>query len=156
LARAFIGTGSNLGNREENLKQAQAKLAAVSGIQILKSSKVYETDPVGGPPQGKYLNAVWEVETGLEPEALMKALLSIEIQMGRARAEKNGPRPIDLDILFYGNEIIDRPGLKIPHPRLQERGFVLKPLMDLAPGFVHPVLKKTISVIASEAKQSKL
>ena len=117
------------------------------GRRFLRSSKVYETDPVGGPPQEKYLNAVWKIETAIPAAELLQKLLAIENEMGRVRREKNGPRPIDLDILFYGSEIIRELGLQAPHPRLHEREFVLKPLCDLAPDFVHPVLGKTIAVL---------
>ena len=152
MACAFIGVGSNLGNREKNLAAAQKAFSAIPGIRSVQSSEVYETDPVGGPAQGKYLNAVWKAETDLEPGPLLQALLQVESGLGRVRAEKNGPRIIDLDLLFYGSQVLNQPGLTVPHPRLHEREFVLKPLMDLAPDFVHPVLKKTISVILSETK----
>jgi 2-amino-4-hydroxy-6-hydroxymethyldihydropteridine diphosphokinase len=144
MATSYIAVGSNLGDRKENLKTAKDYLEKIEGIQFLKSSSVYETEPVGGPPQGKYLNAVWKVETSLEPKQLLEKLLGIEAQMGRIRKEKNGPRPIDLDILFYEDRILHESDLEIPHPQLQTREFVLKPLMDLAPDFVHPELKKTV------------
>ena len=150
MIQTFIGAGSNLGNREANLKEARERLAAASGIKIKKVSPVYETDPVGGPEQGKYLNAVWEVETNFSPPELLKEILSIEARMGRRRTVPNAPRTIDLDILFYGDQILQQTGLQIPHPRLHERWFVLKPLADLAPDFIHPELKKTIKSLLEE------
>ena len=144
MPHAFIGIGSNLGNRRANLDEACARLVLLPGIQVEKISPVYETDPVGGPAQAKYLNAVWEIETGLSPSELLSELLSIETQMGRQRTVLNAPRTIDLDILLYDQKMILEPGLQIPHPRLHERWFALKPLADIAPDFMHPVLKRTI------------
>ena len=150
MARVFIGVGTNLGDRENNLQTAQALIEKSSHFTLVVQSPVYETDPVGGPPQNKYLNAVWEIETTLSPSAVLKELLHIEHQMGRARTVPNAPRVIDLDILFYENQIIRQPGLEVPHPRLYERYFVLKPLVDLVPGFVHPALKKTVRQLLEE------
>ena len=136
------------------METAQQKVSQIKGVCFLRASKIYETEPVGGPPQGKYLNAVWEIETDLAAEVLLKELLKIENEMGRVRTVKNSPRPIDLDILFYGHEIIKKPGLEIPHPRLHERWFVLKPLADLAPDFVHPVMRKTIKELLNSPSLS--
>lgn len=144
----YIAAGSNLGDRRNYLDQARLALSKTPGVRFLRTSKTYETDPVGGPAQGKYLNAVWEIETELAPELLLKMLLSIEKQLGRIRSELNGPRTIDLDILFYGSEVIDKPGLRIPHPRLHTRSFVLQPLMDLCPDFIHPQLHQTVRMLA--------
>jgi 2-amino-4-hydroxy-6-hydroxymethyldihydropteridine diphosphokinase len=140
----FIGAGSNLGDRRQNLNQAKSLLSQISGVQFLRDAPILETEPVGGPPQGKYLNTVWKIETRLSPGVLLAELLTIEKQMGRVREEKNGPRLIDLDILVYGDEIISEPGLNIPHPRFHEREFVLRPLAELAPELMHPVLKKKV------------
>ena len=153
MPKAFIGAGSNLGNREANLEAAKERLTLL--VKFLCASPVYETDPVGGPPQGKYLNAVWEIETSLGADDLLNALLEIESAMGRVRKEKNGPRVIDLDILFCGDQIVNKPGLRIPHPRLHEREFVLKPMMDLAPDFRHPVFKKTITELLGVISTTK-
>lgn len=145
MALAYIAVGSNLGDRNKHFLDAEAFLRKINGISFIRNSEIYETAPVGGPAgQGNYLNAVWEVETELAPAELLKELLGIEKKMGRVREERNGPRAIDLDILFYGAEVLNDPGLTLPHPRLQERFFVLKPLMDLCPDLRHPVLKKTI------------
>jgi 2-amino-4-hydroxy-6-hydroxymethyldihydropteridine diphosphokinase len=145
----YIAAGSNLGDRESYLQQALARLSGTE-IRFIAGSKNYETEPVGGPPQGKYLNAVWKVETTLSAKDLLNKLFEIEKTLGRVRSERNAPRTIDLDILFYGNAVIEEPGLTVPHPRLQEREFVLRPMMDLDPGMVHPRLKKTIQQLWQE------
>ena len=129
--RAFLALGSNLGDRLANLQRAVGLLWQRSGIRVIRSSRVYETDPVGGPPQPDYLNAVIEVRTTLAPRALLDAGLTVEQEMGRERKERWGPRGIDVDVLTYGREEVDEPGLKIPHPRMHERGFVLVPLLEL-------------------------
>ena len=130
-ARAYLGLGSNLGDRLANLQGAVETLAAQPGVKVLHSSRVYETEPVGGPPQPEYLNAVLEIETNLSPRDLLDACLSAEATLGRVRAERWGPRAIDVDVLTYDHEQIDEPGLSIPHPRMHERGFVLVPLVEL-------------------------
>lgn len=147
MARAFIAAGSNLGNRFRYLSQAKTELEKNKQIKILKLSPVYETESVGGPPQRKYLNAVWEIETSLTPRAVLEALLKVEALSGRERREKNAARTLDLDLLFYENQIIHEPELDVPHPRLHERAFVLKPLADIAPDWIHPELKKTVKAL---------
>jgi len=127
----YIGVGSNLGDREKYIKNAIEKLKETEGVEVKKISGIYETEPVGGPKQGKYLNGVIEIETWLEPGDLMIKLQKIEKQSGRIRSVKNAPRTIDLDILLYGDKKIDEPGLKIPHPRMYEREFVMKPLKEI-------------------------
>ncbi len=144
MPRVFLAVGSNLGDRESSVRKAEELLRETPGIDFKKKSPVYETEPEGGEPQGKYLNAVWEIETQLQARELLEKMLAIEKEMGRVRHSRNEPRPIDLDILFYGSDIIDEPGLSVPHPRLHERWFVLKPLSDLCPDFSHPSLKKTV------------
>lgn len=129
---AYLGLGSNLGDRLANLQSAVELLAAQPGVKVVRSSRVYETDPVGGPPQTDYLNAVVEVETGLSPRELLDACMEVERLLGRIRNERWGPRIIDVDVLTYGEEEIDEPGLMVPHPRMHERGFVLVPLTELA------------------------
>ena len=101
------------------------------GVRVLRTSRVYETEPVGGPPQPAYLNAVAEVETALDPRALLEACLAVEDDLGRVRTERWGPRTIDVDVLVYGDEVVEEPGLQIPHPRMHERAFVLVPLLEL-------------------------
>ena len=131
MTTAYLGLGANLGDRLANLQRAVDLLAEVSGLRVARSSRVYETEPVGGPEQPEYLNAVVEVETDLAPHDLLEACLSVETRMGRVRAEPWGPRTIDVDVLTYGDETIDEPDLVIPHPRMHERGFVLVPLAEL-------------------------
>jgi 2-amino-4-hydroxy-6-hydroxymethyldihydropteridine diphosphokinase len=108
-------------------------------------SAVYETEPVGGPAQGEYLNRVIGGRTALEPRALLQACLGVETTAGRVRAERNGPRTLDVDILLFGAQVRKEPGLVVPHPRMHERRFVLVPLAEIAPALVHPVLELTIA-----------
>jgi len=120
-----------LGDRYKNIENAIERLRSNKGITVKKISPMYDTEPVGGPPQPRYLNGVIEIETTLQPRELLKVLQDIETQLGRQRLIKNGPRTIDLDILTYGNEYIDEEDLKIPHPKMYEREFVQRPLRDL-------------------------
>ncbi|MFA4991865.1 MAG: 2-amino-4-hydroxy-6-hydroxymethyldihydropteridine diphosphokinase [Candidatus Omnitrophota bacterium] len=129
--RCYIGLGSNLGDRQKNIDEAVRRLGSARGIEVKRVSSVYETEPVGGPPQGKYLNAVAEIETGLSPRELLTVTQAIEDGLGRTRTVRNGPRTIDLDILLCGGLEIDEPDLKIPHPRMKEREFVMKGLREL-------------------------
>ena len=128
--RAFVALGSNVGDRLANLQEATNRLDGTSGIRVVRTSRVYETDPVGT-PQPEYLNSVIVVETLLSARELLEACLSVELAMGRERGERWGPRTIDLDVLGYGREEIDEPGLQVPHPRMHERAFVLVPLLEL-------------------------
>ena len=128
--KAFVALGSNLGDRLATLQEAVDRLGGRPGIRVARTSRVYETDPVG-PPQPDYLNAVAMVETSLSARALLEACLDVERAMGRERGERWGPRTIDLDVLAYDHEQIDEPGLQIPHPRMHERAFVLVPLLEL-------------------------
>lgn len=127
--KSYIGIGTNLGDRNQNIKTAIKKITKFG--KIIKKSSIYETDPIGYKNQGKFLNLVIEIETELNPEKLLKTLQKIEKRMGRTRTFKNGPRIIDLDILLYNDEKIDKPTLKIPHPRMRKRKFVLKPLSEI-------------------------
>ncbi len=154
--KVYLGVGSNLGNRANFLLKAKSILSKFPQTRFIRSSSVIETDPVGGPPQGKYLNAVWELQTSLSPREFKDKLREIEDQLGRKHSEvANAPREIDLDILFFGNKIVDEEQLKIPHPRLQERLFVLEPLAEIAPDLKHPVLKKTTKELLLEASKTK-
>jgi len=128
----FLGLGSNLGDRKVNLEAALEELKR-NGISVLKTSSFMETDPVGGPKQPKFLNAVAKVQTSLSAEALLQTALAIEQKLGRVRCEKNGPRTIDIDILLYDNAVIKTPTLTIPHPRMWEREFVMGPLKEIEP-----------------------
>jgi 2-amino-4-hydroxy-6-hydroxymethyldihydropteridine diphosphokinase len=128
-----VGLGSNLGDRLANLQRAVELLAARPGLRVERSSRVYETEPVGGPPQPEYLNAVVEVQTTLSPHDLLAACMDVEQRMGRVRAERWGPRIIDIDVLTYDEKEVDEPDLVVPHPRMHERAFVLVPLLELDP-----------------------
>jgi len=141
---AVILLGSNLGNRMEYLLDAKARIETMAG-RVAMASPVYETAPWGKHDQPAYLNQVICIDTILDPENMLRKLLDIEKEMGRLRTEQWAPRLIDLDILYYGEEIVDRPGLKIPHPRLHERRFTLEPLAYLLPEMIHPILKKSHS-----------
>ena len=128
---AYLGLGSNLGDRLGNLQAAVERLGATPGIEVVRSSRVYETDPVGGPPQPDYLNAVVEAATELPPERLLRACQDVERELGRDRTVRWGPRTIDVDVLTYGRDQIHREDLEVPHPRMHQRGFVLLPLLEL-------------------------
>jgi 2-amino-4-hydroxy-6-hydroxymethyldihydropteridine diphosphokinase len=130
--RAYLGLGSNLGDRSENLRRAVELLAARDGVTVVRTSNVYESDPVG-PPQPDFLNAVAEIDTTLSARGLLDACLGVEAELGRVRQERWGPRIIDIDLLVFGDEHIDEPDLTVPHPRMHERPFVLVPLAELAP-----------------------
>lgn len=142
---AYIALGSNVGDRRDHLNAAISQLTARPGIEVLKVSSYHETDPVGGPAgQGKYLNAAAEIRTALSPAELLARLQEIEAGLGRVRDERFGPRTLDLDLLLYGLEIIHTADLTVPHPRMHERSFVLKPLAEIAPLAVHPGLQSTV------------
>lgn len=130
----YIGIGSNLGNRKKYIKNAIEKLRETKGVEVRRISSIHETEPVGGPRQGRYLNGAIEVDTKLEPEELLARLQKIESELGRERSIKNAPRTIDLDILLYGDKEINEPYLKIPHPRMRDREFVMKPLKEIYEG----------------------
>ena len=127
----YIGIGSNLGDRRSYIDKAIDELRSNRNIRVNRTSSIYETDPVSAVPQGKYLNGVLEIETMLAPRALLSELNNIEERLGRMRTVKDGPRTIDLDILYYGNEVIKEDNLIIPHPKVRERQFVLKGLKEL-------------------------
>lgn len=146
---AYILTGSNLGNRMDALKRA-TDLIVNRGHVLLSASPVYETAPWGPVPQPAFLNQVLMIQTAMSPEDLLHDLLEIEKEMGRIRHEKMGPRIIDLDILFYDSITHHSDMLLIPHPLLHERRFVLQPLFDLCPDYIHPVIKKSIKQLLLE------
>jgi 2-amino-4-hydroxy-6-hydroxymethyldihydropteridine diphosphokinase len=156
--RAFIGIGSNLGDRAANYREAIQRIATIPDTRVVRQSSIYETEPVGG-LTGAFLNGVIEVETELTAETLMRRLLSIERVMGRKRVRgrkptrgKYRPRIIDLDLLFFNKETIDTRTLQVPHPRLQERRFVLAPMAELAPALIHPKLNVSISEMLAGLK----
>jgi 2-amino-4-hydroxy-6-hydroxymethyldihydropteridine diphosphokinase len=132
MVTCYLGIGSNLGNRRKNIKLAIQKISALKDTEVIKSSRMIETEPVGGPVgQGKFLNAALKIRTNFSASALLKKLKSIEKQLARKKTVRNGPRTIDLDILFYGGRIINSKNLTIPHPRVFEREFVIKPLLEI-------------------------
>lgn len=143
---AYIGLGSNLGDRREYLDRALQVLRDRPGIEVVAVSSYHETSPVGGPPgQGDYLNAAAELRTTLDPEELLRALFDIERSLGRVRSEWHGPRTIDLDLLLYDDLVYEQPHLIIPHMHMHERFFVLEPLVEIAPGVAHPIFDCTIA-----------
>jgi len=144
----YLALGSNLDDRLANLKQAVASLSPQ--MEVKAKSHIYETPPWGHTDQPKFLNQVVKAKTYLAPEPLLKHLKRLEIALGRKTSFPNGPRLIDMDILFYDDLVLEMPLLTLPHPRLHERGFVLLPLMDIAPNLLHPISKKSVSeMIAS-------
>lgn len=152
--RVFVALGSNQGDRGAMLRGALAALAQSDGVALRRTSPVYETAPVGPGRQGPYLNAVVELDVRLEPGALLDRLLAIERDHGRRRdGSRDGPRTLDLDLLFFGERIVDEPHLELPHPRLHAREFVLAPLHDLAPDLVHPRLGETVAALLAGAHE---
>jgi len=142
---AYIGIGSNMGSLLKNCRKAVDMINFINGCRVAEISRFYRTEPVGETSQGWYVNGVVRVDTTLGPHELLRSLLSIESAMGRVRRQKWEPRVIDLDILLYGNETIDEGDLKVPHPLMHQRRFVLLPMMDLKPGLIHPVLGKSMA-----------
>jgi 2-amino-4-hydroxy-6-hydroxymethyldihydropteridine diphosphokinase len=139
VTKVFVGLGANLGDRERTLHAAVDALAGEEGIELVSVSTLRETEAVGVGEQPRYLNGVAELETTLRARRLLERLLEVEQRFGRVRIPgEHGPRTLDLDLLLYGDEEIDEPGLTVPHPRLHERRFVLEPLGELAPGLVVP------------------
>ncbi len=140
MTRAYVALGSNLGDREGTLRAALEALAAEPGIDVVAVSKFYDTEPVGYVDQPRFLNGAAALETELPARELLERLLAVELRFGRSREDvpSQGPRTLDLDLLLYGDAEIDEPGLRVPHPRLHERRFVLEPLADLDPALEVP------------------
>ncbi len=153
MAIVYIGIGTNLGNREKNCRKALEGLEE-TGVRVTKRSTLYETDPWGVKDQPPFINMAVEVETALLPEDLLEKLKAIETTMGREKTYRWGPRVIDLDILFYDDLVVDTGSLRIPHPRLHERTFVLEPLSEIAPEFIHPVMGRSIKELLGGVKSS--
>jgi 2-amino-4-hydroxy-6-hydroxymethyldihydropteridine diphosphokinase len=147
---AYLGLGSNMGAREENLERALFLLS--QRMRLGKVSSIFDTEPIGNTNQPRFLNLVCQVYTRLAPEGLLALAKGIESKLGRA-GKSNEPRPIDIDILFYDEKVISTPELVIPHPRITERAFVLVPLAEIAPDLVHPVSGKTIKELRQAVKE---
>jgi len=144
VSKVFVGVGSNLGDREFLIRKAVESMRDLPRTLVVRVSSLYDTDPVGEVDQPAFLNAVVWLETTLEPRELLWQLLLIEKRMGRVRSQRWGPRPIDLDLLFYDDETIDEPDLKVPHPEAHRRAFVLLPLLELDPDFIHPTTGESV------------
>lgn len=158
VARVFVGIGSNLDDRDAYLDMARRRLEQMARTRLVAFSGVYETDPVGPIPQGRFLNAAAELQTDLDPVTLLRSLTKIETESGRpigGERVKWGPRTLDLDILLYDQRVISSDDLVVPHPMMHERWFVLKPLCDIDTGVLHPLLQMTVGellkyVVASD------
>jgi len=144
MIRVFVGLGSNLGEREFLIRKAVEALRDLPRATVVRVSSLYDSDPVGEVEQPAFLNAVVWLETEMSARELLWQMLLIEKRMGRVRSQRWGPRPIDLDLLFYGDESIDEPDLTVPHPEVPNRAFVLLPLQELDPEFVHPVTGESV------------
>ena len=142
--KAFIGLGSNLGDREANIRQALQQLEQLPETTIVRGSSLYDTEPVGVPDQPNFLNGVVQIETHLAPRQLLWNLMLIERRLGRVRTQQWGPRVIDLDLLLYGDEVVDEDDLQVPHPLMTQRSFVMVPLVEIEPLLVHPVTNQTM------------
>ena len=149
MSIVFLALGSNEGDREQHLKAAISRIAAVGGT-VQQVSPVYETAPWGVTDQPDYLNLVMQIETALLPHELLAAMQETEAALHRVREVRWGQRTIDIDVLFYDNEVINTPDLVVPHPRIQDRRFVLVPLADIAPALLHPVLQQTVAMLLAE------
>ncbi|WP_088723786.1 2-amino-4-hydroxy-6-hydroxymethyldihydropteridine diphosphokinase [Streptococcus mutans] len=154
MTLVYLSLGSNIGERQTYLQRALEELAHLSHITLQAVSPVYETAAWGKTDQADFLNIVCQLETDLSPYDLLEACQKIEKHLNRVRHEHWGPRTIDIDILFYGNTIIKEDNLKIPHPYLQNRAFVLVPLNDIASELVHPVLKETVAILLEKVDKS--
>ena len=156
MHRVYLGLGSNLGDRKANIREAEAKIAALPETRIVKASSLYESEPLGD-AKTWFVNSVLEIETEFEPEDLLKKTKAIETAMGRKRVKGKrwGSRIIDLDILLCDQEVVEKRTLKVPHPEMHKRRFVLMPLAELAPHVVHPQLGHSVSALLATVKDAK-
>ena len=150
--RVFLGLGSNIGERQDFLNRAAAEIARLPGGRLIWCSSVYETEPYGNAAQGKFLNAVAEIETPLGPPLLMEEVKRIEKSVGRTPSARWGPREIDIDILLYDGLVHAGEGVEVPHPDMERRKFVLVPLREIAPDLIHPVSGMTVSEMADACR----
>jgi 2-amino-4-hydroxy-6-hydroxymethyldihydropteridine diphosphokinase len=149
MTRAYVGLGANLGPREVTLLRAVDLLASADGVEVVSVSRLRDTEPVGVVGQPQFLNGAVALDTSLSARDLLALLLAVERELGRVRAERWGPRTVDLDLLVYGDEVVDEPGLRVPHPRLRERRFALEPLAELDPDLVIPGLGRVADALAA-------
>ncbi len=150
--KAFVGIGSNLGEKERNIRRAVDEIAAMPFTKLVTVSSLYDSEPAGEVEQGNFVNAVALIETDLPPKRLLWNLMLIEQRMGRVRTVRWGPRTIDLDIVLYGKSIVDEDGLQIPHPEMEKRAFVLIPLLEIEPDLFHPCTKEPIRKLLRKLK----
>ncbi len=153
--RYFLSLGSNLGDREKNINHALFSLEK-EGVEIMKVSSLYETQPVDFPSQPWFYNQLLEVRTKADPESLLELVKKIEKKMGRKRGQKKGPRIIDIDIILAGTTVIQKKELEIPHPRMEKRNFVLLPLVEISPDTVHPVLNEEIKTLWEKSEDRSI
>lgn len=152
MTKVYAGIGSNLGNKRENILSAIDRIDACDGICVKEKSGFYNTTPAGGPPQPDYVNCVIGLETEIEPQTLLEVFKKIEIELGRKPGMRWGPRVVDLDIILFGDRIVNDHNLKIPHERMHERAFVLEPLSEISPDTKHPVSGTSISELLEKLK----
>lgn len=156
MSRAFLGLGSNVGNRQFELDRAVQRLASHPGVSVKRVAAYLETEPVGYLLQGKFLNTVVEIETTLSPHGLLELARGLEEEAKRTRTIRFGPRTLDVDILLYDDLVLNAPDLVIPHPRMRERGFVLLPLMEIAPETAVPPEGQTVAELLQQLKEKQV
>lgn len=152
--KVYLGLGSNVGDRLKFIESAIERIGDLDGVKLTKKASLYETEPWGVKDQGFFLNTAVEIETSLSPEDLHNEIKSIEQTLGRESREKWTQREIDIDLLFYGDRIIDEDNLKVPHNRIEDRRFVLVPLAEMDPDLIHPVLNKSVKELLTETKDN--
>lgn len=150
MPKSYLGLGSNIGDRISFIEKAYREINNIQDTKIINKSSLYETEPWGEIKQDDFLNSVTEIDTNLDSASLLKELKNIEKKIGRNKTNKWAEREIDIDLLFYGNEIIENEFMNVPHLQIENRKFVLLPMSEIAPDFIHPVLKKSIAVLLNE------